>query len=170
MLSKQIKDALDEQIKNEYFSSYTYLSMAAYCESINMQGFANWMRKQSEEELTHAMRLFDYVIDRDERVDLKAISKPHSKFKNLKEVFQMVLDHEREVTGMINKLYEQAISENDHATAVELQWFITEQVEEEKSANEILDKVKLAYNKDGKADGTALLVLDSQLAERSTAA
>ena len=164
MLSKQIKDALDEQIKNEYFSSYTYLSMAAYCESINMQGFANWMRKQSEEELTHAMRLFDYVTDRDERVDLKAIAKPASKFKNLKEMFQMVLDHEREVTGMINNLYEQAISENDHATAVELQWFITEQVEEEKSANEILDKLKLAGD-----SGSALLILDTQLAGRSEA-
>lgn len=164
MLSKQIKDSLDEQIKNEYFSSYTYLSMAAYCESINMQGFANWMRKQSEEELTHAMRLFDYVTDRDERVDLKAITKPASKFKNLKEMFQMVLDHEREVTGMINNLYEQAINENDHATAVELQWFISEQVEEEKTANEILDKLKLAGD-----SGSALLILDTQLAGRSTA-
>ena len=164
MLSKEIQDALNNQIKNEYFSSYTYLSMAAYCESINMQGFATWMRKQSEEELTHAMRLFDYVINRDARVVLHSIDKPQSKFKSLKEMFQIVLDHEREVTGMINKLYEQAVSENDHATSVELQWFIQEQVEEEKSAHEILDKIKLAGD-----NSSALLILDTQLSDRSTA-
>ncbi|MEM7009386.1 MAG: ferritin [Thermodesulfobacteriota bacterium] len=164
MLSKEIQSALNDQIKNEYFSSYTYLSMAAYCESINMQGFATWMRLQSEEELTHAMRLFDYVIDRDANVVLQAIGKPQTKFKSLKEMFQIVLDHEREVTGMINNLYEQAISENDHATAVELQWFISEQVEEEKSAHEILDKLKLAGN-----STSALFILDTQLSERSAA-
>lgn len=164
MLSKEIQDALNEQIKNEYFASYTYLSMAAYCESINMQGFANWMRLQSQEELTHAMRIFDYVIDRDGTVALQSIGKPQSKFKSLKEMFQQVLDHEREVTSIINKLYEQAISENDHATTVELQWFITEQVEEEKTAQEILDKLKLAGD-----SGSALLILDSQLAARSKA-
>ena len=164
MLSKEIQEALNNQIKNEYFASYTYLSMAAYCESINMQGFATWMRKQSEEELGHAMRLFNYVIDRDARVILQSIDKPQSKFKSLKEMFQTVLDQEREVTGMINNLYEQAISENDHATAVELQWFITEQVEEEKTAHEILDKLKLAGD-----SGSALLILDTQLGERSSA-
>jgi ferritin len=92
-----------------------------------------------------------------------SIDKPQSKFKSLKEIFQIVLDHEREVTGMINKLYEQAISENDHATSVELQWFIQEQVEEEKSANEILDKLKLAGD-----NSSALLILDAQLSERSS--
>ena len=164
MISKEIQDALNEQIKNEYFSSYTYLSMAAYCESINMGGFANWMRLQSHEELGHAMRLFDYVLNRDGRVVLQTIGKPQTKFKSLKEMFEIVLDHEREVTGMINNLYEQAISENDHATTVELQWFIQEQVEEEKTAQEILDKVKLAGD-----NGSALLILDTQLSERSSA-
>jgi len=164
MISKEIQDALNEQIKNEYFSSYTYLSMAAYCESINMGGFANWMRLQSQEELGHAMRLFDYLLNRDGRVVLQSIGKPQTKFKSLKEMFEIVLDHEREVTGMINNLYEQAISENDHATTVELQWFIAEQVEEEKTAQEILDKLKLAGD-----SGSALLILDTQLAERSSA-
>lgn len=164
MLSKEIQDALNDQIKNEYFASYTYLSMAAHCESINMQGFANWMRLQSQEELAHAMRIFNYILDRDGRVVLQSIDKPQTKFKSLTEMFQIVLDQEREVTGMINKLYEQAISENDHATAVELQWFIQEQVEEEKSAQEILDKLKLA---DG--SGPGMLILDSQLLERSAA-
>ena len=164
MISKEIQDALNEQIKNEYFSSYTYLSMAAYCESINMGGFANWMRLQSHEELGHAMRLFDYVLNRDGRVVLQTIGKPQTKFKSLKEMFEIVLDHEREVTGMINNLYEQAISENDHATTVELQWFIQEQVEEEKTAQEILDKLKLAGD-----SGSALLILDTQLSDRSSA-
>lgn len=164
MLSKEIQDALNDQIRNEYFSSYTYLSMAAYCESINMQGFASWMRLQSQEELGHAMRLFDYILNRDARVELQSIGKPQNKFKSLKEMFQIVLDHEREVTAMINNLYEQAISENDHATTVELQWFIQEQVEEEKTAQEILDKLKLAGD-----SGSALLILDTQLSQRSTA-
>lgn len=160
MPSKEIQDALNNQIKNEYFASYTYLSMAAHCESINMQGFANWLRRQSTEELVHAMRLFDYMIDRNVKVVLQSISKPQSKFKTLTDMFQRVLDNEREVTGMINKLYEQAISENDHATTVELQWFIREQVEEEKSASDILEKLKIAGD-----NRAALLILDRELSE-----
>ncbi len=163
MLSKHIQDALNDQIKNEYFASYTYLSMAAHCESINMQGFASWLRRQSAEELTHAMRLFDYMIDRDAKVTLQSINKPQAKFKSLTDMFQQVLDNEREVTGMINKLYEQAISENDHATAVELQWFIQEQVEEEKSAKDIVEKLKIAGN-----SSSALLILDGQLTDSGT--
>ena len=161
MLSKEIQDALNNQIKNEYFASYTYLSMAAHCESINMRGFAGWLRKQSKEELEHAMKLFDYVIDRDGHVVLQSIDKPQNKFKSLSDMFQQVLDHEKEVTAMINKLYEKAINENDHATAVELQWFIQEQVEEEKTATEILEKLKFAGN-----NSSALLLLDRELAER----
>ena len=144
MLSKEVEKAINNQIKNEYYSSYIYLSMAAYCESINMQGFAKWMRTQSNEEMKHAMRLFDYVIDRDGRVVLQSIPKPPLEFGSLAKIFQQVLDHEREVTSLINKLYELAINDNDHATAVELQWFISEQVEEEKSAKDILGKLKLA--------------------------
>ena len=162
MLSKDVEKAINNQIKNEYYSSYIYLSMAAYCESINMQGFAKWMRTQSDEEMKHAMRLFDYVIDRDGRVVLQSIPKPPLDFESLAKIFQQVLDHEREVTSMINKLYELAINDNDHATAVELQWFISEQVEEEKSAKDILEKLKLAGD-----DPSALLILDHQLSERA---
>jgi ferritin len=107
------------------------------------------------------MKLFDYIVDRDGQVVLQGIEKPQSKFKSLTDIFQQALDHEREVTGMINKLYEKALSENDHATAVELQWFIHEQVEEEKSATEILDKLKLAGD-----NSSAILLLDSQLGAR----
>ena len=106
----------------------------------------------------HAMKLFDYVIDRDAQIVLQAIEKPQTKYKSLTDMFQQVLDHEREVTGMINKLYEKAINENDHATAVELHWFIQEQVEEEKNATEILDKLKFAGD-----NSSAILLLDSQL-------
>ncbi|MEE9215179.1 MAG: ferritin [Thermodesulfobacteriota bacterium] len=162
MLSKEVEKAINNQIKNEYYSSYIYLSMAAYCESINMQGFAKWMRTQSNEEMKHAMRLFDYVIDRDGRVVLQSIPKPPLDFESLAKIFQQVLDHEREVTSMINKLYELAINDNDHATSVELQWFISEQVEEEKSAKDILEKLKLAGD-----DPSALLILDHQLSERA---
>jgi len=164
MLSKEIQDVLNYQIKNEYFASYSYLSMAAYCESINMHGFASWLRRQSSEELAHAMRLFDYIINRDAKVTLQSIGKPNTKFKSLTDMFQQVLDNEREVTGMINKLYEQAINENDHATAVELQWFIQEQVEEEKSASDILEKLKIAGN-----SSSALLILDGQLSNAGVA-
>lgn len=162
MLSKEVEKAINNQIKNEYYSSYIYLSMASYCESINMQGFANWMRTQSDEEMKHAMRLFDYVIARDGRVVLQSIPKPPLDFGSLAKIFQQVLDHEREVTSMINKLYELAINDNDHATAVELQWFISEQVEEEKSAKDILEKLRMAGD-----DPSALLILDRQISERA---
>ena len=160
MLSKDIEAAINSQIRNEYYSSYLYLSMAAYCETLNYSGFANWLRTQSEEELEHAMRLFNYIIDRDARVTLEAIDQPPSEFGTLLEMFQQVLDHEKEVTSMINQLYELALSENDHATSVELQWFIAEQVEEEKSSTDMVENLKLAGD-----DSAALLILDRQLAE-----
>ena len=134
--------------------------MSAYCESINLQGFAAWMRRQSREELEHALKIFDYVLDRSGKVTLKAIEQPPSKFSSLLKMFQQVFEHEREVTGMINKLYELAINEGDHATAVEIQWFITEQVEEEKSALNLIEKLKLAGD-----NSSALLILDRQLAD-----
>lgn len=158
MLSQDIQTAINSQIKNEYYSSYLYLSMAAYCESINFAGFAAWLRNQSEEELTHALRFFDYMLDRDGRVVLDTIAKPPSEFGSLLEMFQQVLDHEKEVTGMINRLYEIAVAENDHATTVELQWFIKEQVEEEKSASDMVENIKLAGD-----NSAALLMLDRQL-------
>lgn len=161
MLSKKIENALNEQIKYEYYSSYIYLSMSAYCDSINMQGFATWMRKQSEEEMTHALRLFDFVLNRDGKVKLKSIPEPPSKYSSLEKIFKQVYEHEIEVTGMINKLYELATKENDHATAVELQWFIQEQVEEERTTKDIWEKLKLAGN-----NITALLILDRELPER----
>jgi ferritin len=163
MLSKEMQDGLNNQINNEYFSSYTYLSMSAYCESINMTGFASWLRRQSNEELEHALKLFDYVIDRDGKIVLKSIDQPPAKYSSLLKMFQQVLEHEREVTSMINKLYEQAANEGNHATAVELQWFIQEQVEEEKSARDIVDNLKLAGD-----NSSALLILDREMSDSSS--
>lgn len=164
MIKKDIQDAINNQIRNEYYSSYLYLSMASYCESINYQGFASWLKSQSKEELDHAMKLFEYMIDRDGRVILESIDKPPSEFGSLLEMFQQVLDHEKEVTSMINQLYEIANSENDHATAVELHWFIDEQVEEEKSAQDIVEDLKKAGD-----NSAALLMLDNKYSRNGSA-
>ncbi len=161
MLDSDVQDAINTQIRNEYYSSYLYLSMSAYCESRNFPGCASWLRRQSEEELVHAMKLFDYMVDRGARVVLESIDQPPSEFGTLLEVFEEVLEHEREVTGMINSLYDLAVSQNDHATAVSLHWFIEEQVEEEKSAEEVVEKLKLASD-----NGAALMILDAELGSR----
>jgi ferritin len=161
MLSKKIENALSEQIKYEYYSSYLYLAMSAYCDSLNMPGFASWMRKQSDEEMTHALKLFDYVLNRDGNVKLKPIPEPPQKYTSLEKIFKQVYEHEIEVTGLINKLYELANKENDHATAVELQWFISEQVEEERTSKDFWEKLKLAGN-----NSSALLILDRELSQR----
>lgn len=158
MLSKDVQNAINVQIRNEYYSSYLYLSMSAYCESKNFPGFASWLRRQSDEELQHAMRLYDYLLDRDSRVILEAIDQPPSEFGTLLEMFEEVLEHEKEVTTMIHKLYELAVSNNDHATSVILQWFIEEQVEEEKSATDMVEQLKMA----GK-NSAALLMLDREV-------
>lgn len=161
MLDQDMQDAINTQIRNEYYSSYLYLSMSAYCESRNFPGFASWLRRQSEEELVHAMKLLDYMLDRGGRVVLESIDRPPSEFGTLLEVFEELLEHEREVTGMINSLYDLALSQNDHATAVALHWFIEEQVEEEKSAEEVVEKLKLAAD-----NGAALMILDAELGSR----
>ena len=161
MLSKRLQDALNEQIKNELYSAYVYLAMTAYFEAANLRGFAHWMRVQSWEEVGHAMKIFGFVIDRGGRVVLEAIGQPPAEFKSPLDVFQKALAHERKVTGMIHRLYELAVKENDPPTQVMLHWFITEQVEEEKSAAEVVEKLKLAGDQ-----GPALVILDRQLGER----
>ncbi len=161
MIDSDVQDAINTQIRNEYYSSYLYLSMAAYCESKNFSGFAGWLRKQSEEELVHALKFFDYLIDRGGRVTLDSIEQPPSEFGAFLEMFEEVLEHEREVTGMINNLYDLAASKNDQATLVMLHWFIEEQVEEEKSAEEVVEQLKLAED-----SPAALLILDRELASR----
>ena len=160
-LSKKMQDALNEQIREELASSYIYLSMAAYCESINLPGFANWMRAQSNEELEHALKFYGYIHDRGGRVLLQAIEQPPAEFEGPLGVFEKTLEHEQYITGRIHKLYGMAVEENDYASLSTLQWFVNEQVEEEKSAGEILEMLKMIG-----AKGQGLIMLDRQLAQR----
>ena len=162
MINKTVQDAINEQIKNELYSAYLYLSMGAYFEAVNLPGFAKWMKVQAAEEQEHAMKFFEYVFERGGRVQLKAIDQPPFEWKSSLQVFEQVLEHEQKVTGMINSLYALALKENDYASQVMLQWFITEQVEEEKNAATIIEQLKMIDARE-----TAILVLDHDLGKRS---
>ncbi len=161
MISKTMQDAINEQINKELYSSYIYLSMVAYFADRNLPGFAGWMRVQAEEERGHAMKFYDFLVDRGGRVILKAIAAPATEWKTSLEVFKEVAAHEAFITGSINDLYELALKEKDYPTQVMLQWFISEQVEEEKNAAEIVQQLELID-----AHGTAVLMLDKQLGKR----
>lgn len=161
MISAGVQDAINEQIKHEFYAAYTYLSMSAYFEANNLPGFGAWMRAQAREEITHGMKLFDFVNDRGGRVLLKAVDAPPTDFKSPLDVFEHALKHEQKVTAMINTLYETAAKANDFAAQVALQWFITEQVEEEKTADLIVEQLKMIGN-----DRPALLMLDRELGSR----
>jgi ferritin len=162
MLTKPMQDALNEQIGHEISSAYLYLSMAMYSSSVGLEGFAVWLRLQWQEELTHAMRLAEIVNDRGGRVGLQAIDKPPGEFKSATDIFSQVLAHEQKVTALINELYETALKENDYAVQVEVQWFIKEQIEEEKHAGAILDQLKMAGD-----SGAPLMMIDRALAARA---
>ncbi|MHC4441522.1 MAG: ferritin [Planctomycetota bacterium] len=161
MITKTVLNALNEQIQKEFASAYLYLSMATHFEHENLPGFAHWMKVQAKEEMGHGMRIFDYINDRGGRVILGAIEKPPVDFGSPIEIFQQTLDHEKKVTASINALYELAIKENDYPTQVHLQWFINEQVEEEKSADTILQQLKTV--EDGKY---SLIIMEHQLSKR----
>jgi ferritin len=160
-LSKKMQDALNEQIKEELASAYIYLSMAAYCESINLPGFAAWMEAQSGEVMEHAMKFYGYIHDRGGRVTLHALEQPPTEFGGPTDVFEKTLAHEQYITGRIHKLYGMAAEEKDYASLGILQWFVDEQVEEEKSATAILEVLKMIGDK-----GQGLIILDRQLAQR----
>jgi ferritin len=156
-----IEEAMNEQIKKELFSAYQYLSMAAYCESENLPGFAQWMRAQSREETEHAMKFYDFILERNGRVALRALDSPLVEFGSPLDVFEQALEHERRVTAMINDLYALAVSENDYASQTFLQWFVTEQVEEEKNAGDVVETLKMVGDK-----SEALFLLDRELGQR----
>ena len=162
MLSKKMEKAINQQINAELYSSYLYLSMSTYFESISLDGFSNWMRQQAQEELFHAMKMFDFVCERGGRVILQAIEQPPAKWTTPLNAFENVLSHEQKVTGLINNLVNLALDERDHATNIFLQWFVSEQVEEEATAGTLVDKLKLI----GK-DANGLFMLDSELAQRT---
>ncbi|MCA2000498.1 MAG: ferritin [Chloroflexi bacterium] len=161
MITKTMQDAINDQINKELYSSYLYLSMAAYFEDNNLPGFAHWMRVQEAEEREHAMKLYDFLLERGGKVILKAIDAPKNEWKSALEVAEEVAAHEAKVTASIYSLYETALKEKDYPAQVALQWFITEQVEEEKNAAEIVANLKRIESHD-----TAILMLDHRLGKR----
>lgn len=162
MLSPKMEAALNTQINAEYYSSYLYLSMAAYFDSINLPGFANWMRIQNQEEMFHTMRFFDFVAERSSRVKLTAIEGPETEWDSPLSVFEATLAHEQHVTSLINKLVDLAVAESDHATNNFLQWFVGEQVEEEATADGILQQLRLMKDAPG-----GLFMMDRELGQRT---
>ncbi len=162
MFKKEMNDALNQQINEELFSAYLYLAMAGYFEDKNLPGFANWMRIQFQEEQFHALKMFDYVNERGGNVVLEAIAKPEVNFDGVIDVFKATLSHEKHITGQIEKLMDLAVELKDYASQSFLGWYIDEQVEEEATAEEILNQLKMF---DGK--GQALLMFDRQFATRS---
>lgn len=143
MLTKTVLKALNDQVNAELYSAYLYLGMSAWCEGKNLPGFAGWMRKQFGEEQAHALKIYDYVLDQNGDVTLKAIDAPASSYRNLQHVWETTLKHEQHVTALIHKLYALAQKEHDFATQALMQWYVTEQVEEEKNASTILEQVKM---------------------------
>jgi ferritin len=162
-MNARVFAAINDQINSEFQASYTYLAMAGFCDRQKFLGAAKWLRMQSEEERQHAMKLFDFVLARDGAVELQAIAQPSTSFDSLAAVFEQTLTHEKAVTAQINALYELCFTEKAFAEMTELQWFLTEQVEEEKTAREIVAKFRLV-----EGDPAAILDLDRELGARTT--
>lgn len=160
-----MQDALNEQIRNEFFSSYLYLSMAAWFDDRNLPGMAAWMRVQAREEAIHAMKIFDHLLDRNARVKLRSIAQPPVDFTSPLEVFEQALKHEMAVTASIHNIYAQAVQEKDFASSVFLDWFVREQVEEEKQGALVVEQLKMIGE-----DRPGLLMLDRELGQRQPGA
>jgi len=163
MLKEKVEAALNNQINEELYSSYLYLSMAAFFESQNFSGFANWMKIQSQEEYGHAMKIYNYILDRDGNVNLQKIEAPKGNWKSHLEAFEDALKHEQKVSKSIYDLVELSFSEKDHATNTFLQWFVNEQVEEESTSLKINERLKLTGDNKG-----ALFMLDRELGMRAS--
>ena len=161
MIGKKVQKALNSQINAELYSAYLYLAMSAYFQSINLNGFATWMRMQSLEETGHAMRMYDFLGERDGTIQLQAIDAPQMKWDSPIAAFEDALAHEEKVTALIGNLVDLSLQEKDHATHIFLQWFVTEQVEEEANASDIVGKLKLVGGK-----GNGLFMLDQELGQR----
>ena len=162
MMNSKIESAFNEQLNAELFSSYLYLSMAAYFESQNLKGMAGWMRIQADEERLHGMKFFDFIGECGGRVTLTKIKEPKTEWSSPLDVFEDTCEHERKVTGLINDLVDLSLREKDHAANTFLQWFVTEQVEEEASAQEIRDKLRMV-----KDNPVALFMIDRELGQRT---
>jgi ferritin len=164
MLKKKMEDALNKQLNAEGFSAHLYMSMSAYLESINLKGMAAWMRLQSNEEKMHEMKFFDFIISRGGKVALGKINAPPTEWDSPQAIFEAAYGHEQMITEKINKLVDLSLAESDHASNAFLQWFVTEQVEEEESVLEIVDQLKLAGD-----DRGALFMIDKELGQRAPA-
>ena len=162
MLSAKMQDALNDQLNAEIYSAYLYLSMEAYFQDKSLTGFATWMRVQTQEELTHAQKFYDFINDRGGRVKLKPIEAPPWDWESPLAAFEAAYKHETIVTGLINKLVDLTLTESDHATDTFLQWFVSEQVEEEDNTSTVVDRIKLV----GEVSG-GLFLLDQELGQRT---
>lgn len=164
MISKKVQQAFNSQLNEELYSSYLYLSMAAHFESKNLKGFAHWFRIQSQEEYGHALKFFNFILQKGGKVSLTQIAAPKTKWNSIAEVFNDTLAHEQKITSLINGLVEVTMEEKDYAAHTFLQWFVTEQVEEEANVEEIIQKIDMiGENKSG------LFLLDNELGSRSVA-
>lgn len=161
MLSDRLQDALNEQMKNEFFSAYLYMAMAGYFQAEDLPGIASWMRIQALEEMTHGEKFFNFICDAGGRTDLRAIDAPENAFTSPLAAFEFGLNHEQFVTSRINELVDLARVERNHATEVMLNWFVTEQVEEEANFSLIIKKLKRV-----EGDGRGLLLIDQELGQR----
>lgn len=161
MINEKIQEAFNKQINAELYSSYLYLSMSAYFESMNLPGFAHWMRCQAQEEVVHAMKFYDYLNERGGNVKLTAIDAPPAAWNSPLHAFEDAYSHEQKVTGLINGLVDLAVQEKDHASTNFLQWFVAEQVEEEDSADKVVQSLKLAGNQGG-----GMFMIDRELGQR----
>lgn len=164
MVTEQMQERLNRHFSEEYYSSYLYLAMSAYCSSIDMNGFAHWFRLQAQEEHYHAMKFYDYILSQGGNIVLFPIQEPKVDCSSLINVVEKSLTHEQYVTKLISELMDYAMSENDHATRIFLQWFITEQVEEEGSVRDILSKLKRIED-----SNEGLFLLDRELSSRTPA-
>lgn len=162
MLSQTLNQALNEQIAYENYSAFIYKAMQAYFEAEDLPGMANWMNIQYQEELAHAEKMFQFVCDAGGKVEMLGMDAPNNEYTSPLEVFKKALHHEQKVTQRINDLMELAQTEKNHATEIFLQWFVTEQVEEEATVSEIISKLKRI-----KDDGRGLMMVDQELAQRS---
>ena len=163
MISDTMEKALNEQVNKEFYSAYLYLAMSAYCNTTGLPGFAHWMRMQYEEEIMHVTKMYDYILGQGGAVHLKAIEEPPKTYGTPLEVFETTLEHEQLVTNLIHKLMGLAVEERDYATQTFLQWYVTEQVEEEANVNDILAPLRMVGNDKG-----GLMMIDQQLATRAT--
>lgn len=164
MISKKMQESINQQINAEIYSAYLYLSMSAWCTDKQYDGFAQWFKVQAQEEITHAMKFYGYIFEQGGKVKLLPIEGPPAKFASLKDAAKKQLEHEKKVTSLIKSLTDLAKKEKDYATDILLQWFITEQVEEEKNAEEIIRKLEMIGE-----SGPALYMLDKEMGQRKFA-